>query len=132
MLNKLFAGSRPTLKQSLFIGGGIGAASAAAIAAHNALNSDAIALEQDANTLGITPEQLLGLAGIAGVTGMLAGNENEILRATTAPGMGNQSMGGVAYTDPMSNGQRLDAIARNLQRIDADLPANVVVRRRAR
>ena len=132
MLNKLFAGSRPTLKQSLFIGGGIGAASAAAIAAHNALNNDAIALEQDANTLGITPEQLLGLAGIAGVTGMLAGNENEILRATTAPGMGNQSMGGVAYTDPMSNGQRLDAIARNLQRIDADLPANVVVRRRAR
>ena len=132
MLNKLFAGSRPTLKQSLFIGGGIGAASAAAIAAHNALNNDAIALEQDANTLGITPEQLLGLAGIAGVTGMLAGNENEILRATTAPGMGNQSMGGIAYTDPMSNGQRLDAIARNLQRIDADLPANVVVRRRAR
>ena len=131
MLNKLFAGSRPTLKQSLFIGGGIGAASAAAIAAHNALNNDAIALEQDANTLGITPEQLLGLAGIAGVTGMLAGNENEILRATTAPGMGNQSMGGIAYTDPMSNGQRLDAIARNLQRIDADLPANVVVRRRA-
>ena len=132
MLNKLFAASRPTLKQSLFIGGGIGAASAAAIAAHNALNSDAIALEQDANTLGITPEQLLGLAGLAGVTGMLAGNENEILRATTAPGMGGQSMGGVAYTDPMSNGQRLDAIARNLQRIDADVPANVVVRRRAR
>ena len=130
MLNKLFAGSRPTLKQSLFIGGGIGAASAAAIAAHNALNNDAIALEQDANTLGITPEQLLGLAGIAGVTGMLAGNENEILRATTAPGMGNQSMGGVAYTDPMSNGQRLDAIARNLQRIEAIPPQNVIMRRR--
>ena len=130
MLNKLFAGSRPTLKQSLFIGGGIGAASAAAIAAHNALNNDAIALEQDANTLGITPEQLLGLAGIAGVTGMLAGNENEILRATTAPGMGNQSMGGIAYTDPMSNGQRLDAIARNLQRIEAIPPQNVIMRRR--
>ncbi len=126
MLNKLFAGSRPTLKQSLFIGGGIGAASAAAIAAHNALNSDAIALEQDANTLGITPEQLLGLAGLAGVTGMLADNENQILKTTTVPGSG------IAYTDPMSNGQRLDAIARNLQRIDADVPANVVVRRRAR
>ena len=132
MLNKLFAGSRPSLKQSLFIGGGIGAASAAAIAAHNALNSDAIALQEDANTLGITPEQLLGLAGLAGVTGMLASNGNDILRATTSPGMGNQSMGGVAYTDPMSNGQRLDAIARNLQRIEADVPANVVVRRRAR
>ena len=86
MLNKLFAAFRPTLKQSLFIGGGIGAASAAAIAAHNALNADAIAMERDANTLGITPEQLLGLAGLAGVTGMLAGNEDEILRATTASG----------------------------------------------
>ena len=44
MLNKLFAGSRPTLKQSLFIGGGIGAASAAAIAARKA--SDAALAEQ--------------------------------------------------------------------------------------
>jgi hypothetical protein len=127
MLNKLFAGSRPTLKQSLFIGGGIGAASTAAIDAHNALNSDAIALEQDANTLGITPEQLLGLAGLAGVTGMLSDGENEILRTTTSP-----DMGGVAYTDPMTESQRLEAIGRNLQRINADVPRDVLVRRRSR
>jgi len=102
MLNKLFVASRPTLKQSLFIGGGIGAASAVAIAAHNALNSDAIALEQDANTLGVTPQQLLGLAGLSGLTGLLAENDREMSQQLTA-------------SDLLTNEERLQAVARDLQ-----------------
>jgi hypothetical protein len=130
MLNR-FAGL-PRVKQVLLASGALGATGAGVLAAQNLMNRDEAAMEQEAQALGLSPEQLLGLAGLAGVTGMLASNENDILRATTAPGMGNQSMGGVAYTDPMSNGQRLEAIARNLQRIDGDVPRNVLVRRRAR
>lgn len=125
MLNR-FAGL-PRTKQVLLASGALGATGAGVLAAQNALNADAIALEQDANTLGITPEQLLGLAGLAGVTGMLSDGENEILRTTTSP-----DMGGVAYTDPMTESQRLEAIGRNLQRINADVPRDVLVRRRSR
>lgn len=128
MLNR-FAGL-PRVKQVLLASGALGATGAGVLAAQNLMNRDEVAMEQEAQALGLTSQELLGLAGLAGISGMLASNENDILRATTAPGMGNQSIGGVAYTDPMSNGQRLDAIARNLQRIEAIPPQNVIMRRR--
>lgn len=72
----------PRVKQALLLSGALGAGTLGVVAAHNLLNSrspeeEAIAIEQDAAILGLSPEALMAGLGAVGLTGLVAEANND-------------------------------------------------------